>query len=296
MAEIKINTKLISPKGKPAPIYRLSARSVNEKAIRELANELGVKADAKSGLVRSDADKLAFSMGHLELTVHRASGAVRFIDRARWQVDDRESDLKIEDDAASKLAQTFARKYKLAPAAETKFLKAARLHVAEATREGKEASDRVIDVAVALQRLVENIPVDGPGGKIVVYFNAQREMTGFQQVWRGLDGVYKRGQSYRSPESAVEDMAAHFAKKRGLIEVEEVRFGYFEEGPRSKQRYLQPAYVIIGMLSAEDGQGRKRTIYVAPALTNNAGRITPPLEVKRPQRGRPESEAGYKER
>jgi hypothetical protein len=295
MAEIKINARLTAPTGKPASIYRLAPRRVNEKAIREFASRLGMpQADARSGVVRSDANKLTFSMGHLELTMHRASGAIRFIDRARWQVDDRESDLKIEDAAASRLAQTFARKYELAPAAETKFFKAARLHVAEATREGKEASDRVIDVAVALQRVVENIPVDGPGGKIVVYLNAQREMTGFHQIWRNLDGVYKRGKAYRSPESAVEDMAKHFAKKRALIEVEEIRFGYFEDGPRNKQRYLQPAYVIIGMVSAAEGNGRKRTIYVAPALTNNAGRITPPLEVKRPQRRRPEAE--YKER
>ena len=105
MADIKINAKLTSPKGKPAPIYRLATRRVNEKAIRELANRLGLQADAKSGVLGSDADKLTFSVGHLELTMHRASGAVRFIDRARWQVDDRQSDLKIEDAVASVPAQ-----------------------------------------------------------------------------------------------------------------------------------------------------------------------------------------------
>src|SRR5436189_6173460 len=86
MADIKINTKLISPKGKPAPIYRLATQRVNEKAIRELAGRLGMQAEAKTGALRSDADKLTFSMGHLELSMHRASGAVRFIDRARWPV------------------------------------------------------------------------------------------------------------------------------------------------------------------------------------------------------------------
>ena len=292
MADIKIKTKLTSPKGKPAPIYRLASPRVTEKAIRALAKQLGMQADAKYGEFKSDADKLTLSEGHLELTMHRASGAVRFIDRARWQVDDRQSDFKIEDAAASRLAQSVTRKYELAPAAETKFLKAARLHVAEATSAGKEASDRIIDVAVALQRVVEKIPVDGPGGKIIVYLNAERQMTGFQRIWRTLDGVHKRGSSYRSPESAVEDMAAHFANKRAMIEVQEIRFGYFEEGPRSKQRYLQPAYVIIGILSSPDGSVRKRTIYVAPALTNNAGKITPPLERKPSQRRRYETQTG----
>ncbi|MCU1265883.1 MAG: hypothetical protein JWM21_2201 [Acidobacteria bacterium] len=287
MAEIKVNVKLIpTPRGQ-ARIYRLKSPSVNEKAVRGLAQLLGMQADAKSGALKSDADKLTYSQGALELTMYRASGGIRFIDRARWQVDDRQSDLKIEDAAASRLAQTFVKKYQLAPAGETKFLKAARLHVAEATEGGKEASDRTIDVAVALQRQVDKIPVDGPGGQVVVYLDYERKATGIERIWREIAGVQKQGAAYRTPQNALEDMAAHFKAKQCVIEVQEMRFGYFEEGWRSKQQYLQPAYVIIGMLTSPDGLTRKRTIYVAPALTNAVGRITPPLEVKRPEQERP---------
>lgn len=287
MADIKVIGKLIPTPRTPARIYRLKPPSVNEKAVRALARRLGMQADAKSGALRSDADKLTYSERHLELTMYRASGGIRFVDRARWQVDDRKSDLKIEDAAASRLAQNYVRKYKLAPSAETKFLKAARLHVGEATHEGKEASDRTIDVAVALQRLVDRIPVDGPGGKVIVYLNYERQATGIERIWREIAGVHRRGESYRTPQNALDDMAAHFKSKQGVIEVQEIRFGYFEEGWRSKQQYLQPAYVIIGMLTSLDGSVRRRSIYVAPALSNAVGRITPPLEPKPPQRARP---------
>lgn len=287
MADITVTEKLIPTPGKQARIYRLKPPTVNERAVRAFARQLGMQADAKSGSVRSDADKLTYSEGHLDLTMYRASGGIRFIDRARWQVDDRKSDLKIEDAAASRLAQNSVRKYKLARSAETKFLRAARLHVAEATEGGKEASDRIIDVAVALQRLVDTIPVDGPGGKVIVYLDYERRVTGIERIWREIAGVHRRGEAYRSPQNALDDMAAHFESKQGIIEVEEIRFGYFEEGWRSKQRYLQPAYVIIGMLMSYDGSVRKRTIYVAPALSNGVGRITPPLERKPPQRARP---------
>ena len=202
-------------------------------------------------------------------------------------MDDRKSDLKIEDAAATRLAQNYVKKYKLAPAAEMKFLKAARLHVGEATQGGKEASDRTIDVAVALQRLVDKIPVDGPGGKVIVYLDYERQATGFEKIWRDIAGVHKRGESYRTPQNALSDMAAHFRTKQGIIEVQEMRFGYFEEGWRDKQQYMQPAYVIFGMLSSPDGLVRKRTIYVAAALSNAVGRITPPLKSKPPQRARP---------
>jgi hypothetical protein len=66
-----------------------------------------------------------------------------------------------------------------------------------------------------------------------------------------------------------------------------MRFGYFEEGWRTKQQYLQPAYVIFGMLTSPDSSIRKRTIYVATALTNAVGRITPVLQQKPAQRARP---------
>ena len=286
MADIKVTGDLIpTPRGK-ARIYRLKTPSVNEKVVRALARQLGMQADAKSGTLRSDANKLTYSQGLLELTMYRASGGIRFIDHTRWQVDDRKSDLKIEDAAASRLAQNFVKKYKLAPSGETKFLKAARLHVGEATEGGKEATDRTIDVAVALQRMVDKIPVDGPGGKVIVYLDHERQATGVERIWREIGRVHRIGESYRTPQDALDDMAAHFRVKQGVIEVQEMRFGYFEDGWSSEQEYLQPAYVIIGMLTSPDSSIRKRTIFVAPALTNSVGRITPPLERERPQRAR----------
>jgi hypothetical protein len=287
MAEIRIPEKLIpTPRGQ-SRIYRLKAPRVNEKIVRGLARRLGMRADPKSGALTSDADKLTYAEGQLELTMYRASGAIRFIDRARWQVDDRASDLKIEDAAAHRLARGVATKYKLASTKETRLLKVARLRVGEATEGGREASERTIDVAVALQRVVDKIPVDGPGGKVIVYLDHEGALTGIERIWRDTGAVHRRGEGYRTPREAIDDMAAHFRTKQGVIDVQEMRFGYFEEGWRSRQRYLQPAYVIIGMLTSRDGSIRKRTVYVAPALVNAVGRITPPLERKPPQRARP---------
>ncbi len=286
MAEIKVPENLIpTPRGR-GRIYRLKPPRVTETVVRRLAKQLGMRADPKTGILTSDPDKLTYAEGPWALTMYRASGGIRFIDRARWQVDDRKSDLRIEDAAAHRLAQNLVRKHKLAPTAETKLLKVARLRVGEATEGGKQASERTIDVAVALQRLVDKLPVDGPGGKVIVYLDHEGKLTGIERLWRETGAVHKRAEAYRTPQQAIEDMAAHFRTKQGVIEVEEMRFGYFEEGWRSPQRYLQPAYVIVGMLTSPDTRIRKRTIYVAPALVHPAGRITPPLQRKPRQRAR----------
>lgn len=290
MAEIKVTGKLIpTPRGK-ASIYRLKPPSVTEKTVRAFASQFGMPAEVTAGTVRSDANSLTYSNGMLEFTMCRTSGAIRFIDRSRWQVDDRTSDLKIEDQEAIRLAQSIVRKNTLAPAGETKFLRTARLHVAEASQDGKEAYDRTIDVAVALQRMVDKIPVDGPGGKVVVFLDHEGQMTGVERIWREIAGVYKAGGSFRTPQDAIADMAGQFKSKNGIIEVQEIRFGYFEDGWGSKQQYLQPAYVIVGMLTSPNGQIRKRTVFVTTALTNAVGRITPPLAEKAAQRSRPDAQ------
>ena len=286
MADIKITGKLIATPRAATKIYSLKAPTVNEKAVRALAGQFGMSADAKSGAVTSDVDKLTYLEGHLELTMYRASGGIRFIDRARWQVDDLKTDFKMEDAEATRFAQSFVKKANIAPSAEMKFLKAARLRVGEATEGGKEASERTIDVAVALQRQVDKVPVDGPGGKVVVYLDRDGKPTGLEKIWRETAGVYRKAAAYRTPQNAIDDMAAHFKAKRATIEIQEMRFCYFEQGWRSKQQYLQPAYVIFGMLTSPDSRIRKRTIYVAPALSNGVGRITPPLARKPSQAGR----------
>jgi len=287
MAEIKVTVKLIPLPIKPANIYRLSPPRVSERSVRDLARQFGMRPDAKSGKFCSDADKITYAEQHLELTINRTSGGIRFIDRSRWQIDDRKSDLRIEDASARRLATNVIKKYKLARTAEMKFLKASRLRVGVATRDGEQASERTIDVAIAMQRLVDKIPVDGPGGKIVVYLDHEGRFTGLEMIWREINGVHRRKQAHRSPQSAIEEMAAHFKTKQGIIEVQEMRYGYFEDDRHIDQRYLQPAYIIFGMLGSSDGGSRKRTIYVAPALVNPVGRITPPLKRESPQKPRP---------
>ena len=84
MAEIKVLAKLIPTPNKPANIYRLSRPSVSERNVRALARQLGMRPDAKSGKLCSDADKITYTEQHLELTVNRVSGGIRFIDRSRW--------------------------------------------------------------------------------------------------------------------------------------------------------------------------------------------------------------------
>jgi hypothetical protein len=289
MADIQVKKALISAPRGTANIYRLKSPTVSEQALRKIARQVGMQADERSGTVCIDADTLTYSEAHLQLTLFRGSGAIRLIDRSRWQIDDRGTDLNIEDAQARRLARTLIRKNELAPAAtESHLLKVSRLRVGAATREGREVSERTIDVAVAFQRMIDKIPVDGPGGKTIVYIDQERRLSGVEKIWRELGRIHRRNQAHRPIETALKEMDEHFRNKTGVIEIEEIRYGYFEEGWRETQQYIQPAYIIFGMHTSQGGASQKRTIYVAPALVNPVGRLTPPLERKPRQRPRPQ--------
>jgi hypothetical protein len=82
----------------------------------------------------------------------------------------------------------------------------------------------------------------------------------------------------RLPQFAEEDLIAHYGKPgRGIIEVGEFRFGYFELGWEDEQQYLQPAYVIPLMLISPNERFRTGAEYVVPAAVNafDFGRLMP---------------------
>jgi len=73
----------------PPPIFTLPTPRVNERALLDLARSFKLKATEQAGSISRDASTFTYSEGAFDLTFHRASGAFRFKDRNRWQIDRR---------------------------------------------------------------------------------------------------------------------------------------------------------------------------------------------------------------
>ncbi len=269
----------------PPPIFTLPTPRVNERALLDLARSFKLKATEQAGSIYRNASAFTYSEGAFDLTLHRASGAFRFKDRNRWQVDHR-SNVELSDRDAIKLAHAELRRYKLLPE-DSKVLRVSRLHVATAGPDREIQDHRVIDVAVCLQTVIRGVPADGPGGKVTVYLDHEGKLTCLDHILRRVGPVYRKVTRLHSPEHAV-DEARRMWDKRGVGEVEigEVRFCYYELGWSDEQRYLQPAYFILATLIGSDKRIRTGDIYVTPAAVNNAGRIVPPPPRRVPQKPR----------
>lgn len=278
MPEVNFIERLEATPKVKTQILALGSPGASAKAVREFAQSL--KLEAANATQAQDATRFTITAGQHVVTMFKASGALRYQDRSRWQVDDGKANLKISDAEAEKRARALVSAHKLASAREFKLLKVSRLTVGEASVEEQRGSERVIDVGVAFQRLVGGVPVDGPGGKLIVYMDHNGELTGFDRIWRPVAKVQAPVKELRPPKAAEEDLLRYWTRETGRIDVLEMRFGYLEFGYQARQAVLQPAYVMpLRIVSpAKDGQDEIAigSVHVFAAAANAVGRLMPP--------------------
>jgi hypothetical protein len=262
-------------RAEPLRIYRCGGAGFTESSVAELGLRFGLPAD-NYGVMQSSAATVTYSHGSREVTIHRRSGGIRFRDLTRWQADDGGT-VDLGDDEAVQIAQAFVGRHELAPADELAVAKVTRLRVGLADREGTTAEERVIDVGVVMRRVIDGLPADGPGGHIMVYIGADGEVTGADQIWRPIAGVHSEVESLRPRDWLEERISRHIGTDRAArLDIHEVRLGYFEDGWDSAQEFLQPAYVVLGILRSPDERLRRRSVIAVPAATNDVGEIMPP--------------------
>jgi hypothetical protein len=259
-------------------ILVLGRPGASARAVSEFAQSLKLEAGAVTQA--QDATRFTFTAGQHVVTMFKASGALRYQDRSRWQVDDGTANLKISDAEAEKRALSLIRAHKLAPTREFKLLKVTRLTVGEASADAQRGSERVVDVGVAFQRTIGGVPVDGPGGKLIVYMDHNGELTGFDKIWRPVAKVRAPVKALQPPKAAEEDLLRYWAKETGRIDVVDMRFGYLEFGYQARQTVLQPAYVmllrVVSPNERPDGSEiAVGSVHVFAAATNAVGRLMP---------------------
>jgi len=275
MADIEIiDTMKAAPRAK-TQIFTLKPPAASQKTLLQLARPF---EPSQKGRFTQDPSKLTYTDGPHLFTLYRASGAFRYQDQTRWQRDDGTANTQIQDAEAVKLAQSVVGQYALAPLNELQLLKVTRLNVGSFGAEGGKPDQRVIDIGVAFQRTIAGVPVDGPGGKVIVYLDHEGKPTGFDRTWRETAAVYKPVESLLSPQNAQAQLERYWRAQPGLIQVTGTRFGYFERGPQETQRYMQPAYVFLLTLMSPEQRMTMNTAFVVAAATNAVGTIMPPAK------------------
>lgn len=258
-------------------IFQLTLPVVDEEAMHAFASRLGFDLKRDGGEWRYDRERLVCAQGPHVFAIYRSSGALRYYDERRWQVDDGSSVVQFGDDEAIAIAQQLIAKYSLVGSEVFEPLRVSRLNVGVATRTGEHVEERVIDVGVVFQRVIDGLPVGGPGGKLMLYIDHNAEMTGCERIARTISGVYCSVERLHGPDHLLDEVARYWGRNGdGRVIVESVRLGYVELDREVPQEFLQPAYLMSLRFELFGGQVGHRAQFAVAAATNSVGTILPP--------------------
>jgi hypothetical protein len=242
-------------------IYALARNDFSQEAVYRLAQRFGLAGGIEAGRFIQDARRAVYLEGNYELVVHAASGGLRFHDVTRWQADDGTANVSYDDETAAVEARKVVERYGLAAEDEYRLLRVTRLTAGLADQETGYTEERVIDVGVSFQRLVNGLPVLGPGGKMMVYLDHTGAFTGVDYLWRTISGQIADGPELRPRE----EVEREFAHERPSVTPESIDFGYFEAGWDTGQEFLQPVYRLPFAITGPHGRTVMRSDYLATA-------------------------------
>lgn len=240
------------------PVYRLREfdGSAGPQQLSDVAHQLGLEGRAHE--ITTSGDWTIHQEGVYQIAVHGRSGALIYRNRAKAQRPSTEP-FELDDDASDTAARRFLDRAGLlsspgdSPAREdSTVVGVTHLRTSGGDREGRERREEVVlDAGVVYGRVVDDIPVDGPGGNMMVNVDPTGDVIGLRRVWRPLA---ERAADVRvlSPERAYDAMKRIAERVRGDTIVRKARFGYFELGPNDRQSHLQPAYMMVYVVTDRD--------------------------------------------
>ncbi len=200
--------------------------------------------------------------GLFSLSIHSASGGITGRHRERYGQPVTET-FEIDDAKATDIARGFLEKSQLVELRDSTVRRVTHLQMAGGAPDGKERTEAaVLDAGVVFGRSIEGVPVDGPGGFAMINVDGEGEVAGFRSVWRP---TAERAEEVKILDAgrANEAMEGIAKQVRGDVTVTKASFGYFELGIHDRQRFLQPAYIMVYVV--QDGEVAYKSAEVVAA-------------------------------
>ena len=256
---IKYAAKLPGQVPSSLTVYRLAPPQSTTTQVAVMSQRFGLTGKMREFI--TSEDWTSYQEGRFRVSVHRNSGALRYINRDKYGIEPRE-DFKISSKRSEKIAQDFLGRTKVYPPKEARLHKITYLRSAVSDLKGKEKIERVIDAGVIYRRFVDETPVEGPGGYAMVNIDPDGEVVGMRSVWRRTAAretkvkIIPVDQAREAFEKLISDV-------KGDVTVKTASFGYFEQSEMDRQSYLEPAYVFIYVV--QNGEVAHKSVEVIAA-------------------------------
>jgi hypothetical protein len=231
------------------PVYQLQKPQATRVQLTEIAKRLSPD-ETGDGEFKDAGPWLAYREGLHEFELNKKSGALGFRHLEKYGVE-LETPFELRDQQAAKIARGIVERARLVPLKEAKMERVTHLHAAIARMDdGGRPEERILDAGVLFRRIINGVPVTGPGGGLIVNIGPEGEIVGAQRVWRGL-GKQAGKVKIRPPEFAIQRLEKLAGGVEGDLVVTKAEFGYFEQGPLDGQTTMQPAYAFVYEVQGE---------------------------------------------
>lgn len=263
-------------------LYSLEAGRTDPARSTEIgAKLLGQAFDA--GAVKMDDNKTTVYFQGKEPSVtfaqDLATGDFSFSKSTERYTDGKFTPELPDPQSAQKMAMEFLRSYNLAPqqAGELKMVHAGGLRAAAA---GKPNQVKDIFRTIYYGRLLDSLPVLGPGSRIVVQIGDKGEVVGATRRWRELAKTTTAKRTLKTAEvktekEATEEAAKVIASEFGAnakYAIRKAQMAYFDQGGS----YIQPVYAVEATvtLSLDDKETVIPYLCVIEMMKSSPERLT----------------------
>ena len=192
---------------------------------------------------------------------HNASGGLRLRHRSKY-LKAVAPEVDFEDSEAVAVARRFLHRLDVVNSKETSVRAVTHLSVGGFDVDSGPIPVRVVDVGVVFGRAIDGIPVDGQGGFALLQVDGTGEVVGVSAIWRPLARPVEDIPTWNA-ELSVLTLERLAKAVRGDVVVTRASFAYFEAGIAVRQRFLQPAFIMV--YEVHDGPVVTKSALVLPA-------------------------------
>lgn len=280
MPKIQFTAAPLDPKKQTSYLIGLEQPVTTEEQGIQLANRFGIRVGKDHHrLAGRDLARVVGTIVHARLTTtysyqsrslvfHAASGGLRYRDYGRWGVDTGKA-VTYDDNEAIGAAREFAEKMQFLPSKEYRVSKVKHLHKGTSDLQKNIQESRKVNTAVVFQRYIGRVPVEGPGGKLVVFLDPEAAVVGCDRTWRTFSLERKRLTDFHDKAALARIFEEHFEHAPNAeVEVVDSRFAYYELGPDAVQQQLQPVHLFY--YNVKGPFSPMRAVRVVPASPHAA--------------------------
>jgi len=251
-----------------ARVYALTPPRTSARQLQVLADGLGLRGAAAE--VMTSPVAVGMQVGRWSMAMHKASGALRAMHVDRYGLADAQP-FELSDRQAQRSADKFIAALDLVPKAQAKVVAVTHLRQGGGGAKGGERVDeRILDAGVVYGRIIDELPVFGPGGMAMVNVAADGLVVGARSVWRSL-GRGVANVKLRPADWAIETFEAALAGLHGDVKVLKSQLGYLEFGELDRQTLIEPVYAFVYV--AMHGEVASKHVHVLHAGEKAHGRL-----------------------